>query len=337
MRAYDFGPELTVDRDGSPQRPFAPKASSLRLVNDRRPRADLTDLRIGDLATFLAVVRARSITRAARELDVTPSQVSKTIARIEGRIGRELVRRGARGVELTEAGEASVPLIETIFEQLGRLERQEREGPATLTVAAPSFLCSVLFPAVISALPQHRIRGIELPPAALRAHPSDGVFDVLVVTGSAKRMLPAWSVVPIGAVRKGLLCSPKLAEKLGKGPVSPKALLDVPFLTPVYNLNGQLVASEDDCPLSPSERKSAHEVQTLACALETVADNDYVVFGPVCAARRLIDAGIIVEVPVRGWDVREECVLAVNPDRVLSRVRNTLAEALAARLVRLHP
>lgn len=299
MRAYDFGPELTVDRDGSPQRPFAPKASSLRLVNDRRPRADLTDLRIGDLATFLAVVRARSITRAARELDVTPSQVSKTIARIEGRIGRELVRRGARGVELTEAGEASVPLVETIFEQLGRLE--------------------------------------ELPPAALRAHPSDGVFDVLVVTGSAKRMLPAWSVVPIGTVRKGLLCSPKLAEKLGKGPVSPKALLDVPFLTPVYNLNGQLVASEDDCPLSPSERKSAHEVQTLACALETVADNDFVVFGPVCAARRLIDAGIIVEVPVRGWDVREECVLAVNPDRVLSRVRNTLAEALAARLVQLHP
>lgn len=319
-----------------PPRRFAVKRSSLRDVNDSRPRADLTDLRIGDLATFLAVVRARSITRAARELDVTASQVSKTIARIEARIGRELVRRGARGVELTTAGEASVPLIEAIFEQLGRFERNEHEGPATLTIAAPSFLCSVLFPAVIAALPQHRIRGLELPPAALRAHPSDGVFDMLVVAGSAKRMLPAWSVVPIGSVRKGVLCSPRLAEKLGKFPVSPKALLDVAFLTPVYSLNGQLVAAEDDCPLSPGERKVGHEVQTLACALEAAAENDFAVFGPVCAARRLIESGVIVEVPVRGWDVREECVLAVNPDRVLSRVRNTLAEALAARLARLH-
>ena len=337
MKAYDFGAEVSLGAGGSPQRTFAPKASSLHVVNDRRPRPDLTDLRIGDLATFLAVVRARSITRAARELDVTASQVSKTIARIEGRIGRELVRRGARGVELTEAGEASVPLVETIFEQLGRMERQEHEGPVTLTIAAPSFLCAVLVPAVIAALPQHRIRGLELPPAALRAHPSDGVFDMLVVTGSAKRMLPAWSVVPLGSVRKGLLCSPKLADKLGKAPVSPKALLDVAFLTPVYNLNGQLVPAEDDCPLAAGERKAGHEVQTLACALETAAESEYAVFGPICAARRLIDAGAVVEVVVRGWDVREECALAVNPDRVLSRVRNTLAEALADRLIRLHP
>lgn len=336
MKTYDFGLDASLARASFPQRTFAPKGSSLRVVNDRRPRADLTDLRIGDLATFLAVVRARSITRAARELDVTASQVSKTIARIEGRIGRELVRRGARGVELTEAGESSVPLVETIFEQLGRMERQDRESSQMVTIAAPSFLCAVLLPALIAALPQHRVRGLELPPAALRAHPSDGVFDVLVVTGSAKRMLPAWSVVPVGSVRKGLLCAPRLADKLGKGPISPKALADVAFITPVYSLNGQLVPAEDDCPLAAGERRTGHEVQTLACALETAAESEYAVFGPVCAARRLLQSGAIVEVPVKGWDVREECVLAVNPDRILSRVRNSLAEALTTRLVEIY-
>ena len=43
--------------------------------------------------------------------------------------------------------------------------------------------------------------------------------------------------------------------------------------------------------------------------------------------------GSIVEIPVRGWDVREECLLAVNPDRVLSRVRRALEDALTARLL----
>jgi len=53
----------------------------------------------------------------------------------------------------------------------------------------------------------------------------------------------------------------------------------------------------------------------------------------VCAARRHIAMGSIVEIPVRGWDVREECLLAVNPDRVLSRVRRALEDALTARLL----
>jgi DNA-binding transcriptional LysR family regulator len=43
----------------------------------------LADLRVGDLMTFLAVRRSGSITAAARELKVTPSQVSKAISRLE--------------------------------------------------------------------------------------------------------------------------------------------------------------------------------------------------------------------------------------------------------------
>jgi len=310
-----------------------PKPARFRVVSERRTRESLSDLRISDLATFLSVVRARSITRAARELDVTPSQVSKTIARIEEKLGRSLVRRGTRGVELTDSGEGVVPLVETIFEQLGRMERDEREAPATLTLGATSFLCSALVPAAIRSLPEHRVRGVELPAASLRAHPSDGIFDVLVVTGSARRLLPAWSVASLGTLRKGLMGSPKLAKRLGKGPVSPRALRDVAFLTPVENLGGQLVSTEDECPLSPGERRTGHEVQTLACALESAADTELAVFGPVCAARRHIAMGSIVEIPVRGWDVREECLLAVNPDRVLSRVRRALEDALTARLL----
>ena len=47
------------------------------------PTRDVADLRVADLLTFLAVVRSSSLTAAARERRVTPSQVSKAITRVE--------------------------------------------------------------------------------------------------------------------------------------------------------------------------------------------------------------------------------------------------------------
>jgi DNA-binding transcriptional LysR family regulator len=275
------------------------------------------------------------VTRAARELGVTPSHVSKVLTRIEAQLKRKLVRRGTRGVELTAAGEMAVPLVEAVFEPLGRLERAEAEALPVVHVGAPSFLCALLVPCIARALHDRRVRGIELAPAALRGHPTDGPFDILVATGSAKRMPPTWSVSVLGHVRKMLLCSPTLARTFGVTPVDPQRLSKVPFITPVYRLNGQYVPSDDDCPLSRSERRQGSEAQTLLCALEMAVITDQAVFGPVSAARRFIAEGSIVAVPVRGWNVQDECFIAVNPDRVLARVRDVVVDAVARRLAEL--
>src|SRR5438445_695627 len=57
----------------------------------------LHDLRLADIHTFLAVHRARSVTGASRSLGVTPSQVSKAIARLDDLLNTSLLLRVPRG------------------------------------------------------------------------------------------------------------------------------------------------------------------------------------------------------------------------------------------------
>ena len=76
---------------------------------------DGSDLRIPDILTFLAVCRHGSVTGAARDLRVTPSQVSKAVARLEKHLKRPLLSRKARGVSASGEGQKIVPRLEEII------------------------------------------------------------------------------------------------------------------------------------------------------------------------------------------------------------------------------
>ncbi|RYD40239.1 MAG: LysR family transcriptional regulator, partial [Sphingomonadales bacterium] len=93
------------------------------------------DNRFGDIETFLAVANGGSFAAAAKALRLTPSAVSRSIARLEGRLGTILFRRTTRALALTAEGSAyrdrmSVLLaeIETVENGLGR----EKQGPRGL-------------------------------------------------------------------------------------------------------------------------------------------------------------------------------------------------------------
>jgi DNA-binding transcriptional LysR family regulator len=57
------------------------------------------------LEHFLAVVEARSFTRAAERVSRTQSAVSQSIKKLEEEVGMPLLARGVQGVTLTEAGQ----------------------------------------------------------------------------------------------------------------------------------------------------------------------------------------------------------------------------------------
>ena len=59
------------------------------------------DNRFGDIETFLAVANGGSLASAARALRLTPSAVSRSIARLEQRLGLTLIRRTTRSLALT--------------------------------------------------------------------------------------------------------------------------------------------------------------------------------------------------------------------------------------------
>ena len=294
-----------------------------------RPDEALSDLRIGDLLTFLAVYRTSSITSAARELKVTPSQVSKAIGRLEASSRLTLLTRSARGVSLTEAGQRVLPHVQAAIVQLRSVKRRaEPDAPMQLTVAGPSYLITLLLPEIAACLPRLRVRSLELPPALVRAHAAENFFHLALITSGMNRLPSTWTTERVGVIRKGLLATPAVARRLGTPPVAEDRLRELPFISPVYVSGGQFVPVDDDCPLGTDERVVGHQTQTLISALELAARTGQVVFGPLVAARRFVAAGTLVEVPVHGWDVREELYLACNVDRVKARVRTAVATAV---------
>src|SRR4051812_18564082 len=99
----------------------------------------MDDLRLADVRTLLAAHRVGSVTAAARELEVTPSQVSKAIVRLERHLGSVLVARSAKGVTLTSEGRRALPELEEIASRLGRLRRKGEALGVDLTFAAASY------------------------------------------------------------------------------------------------------------------------------------------------------------------------------------------------------
>ena len=288
---------------------------------------ELSDLRFGDLLTFLTVHRCGAITGAARALKVTPSQVSKAVHRLERQLGATLLSRSTRGVIVSDAGRRLIPQLEEVAARLQQM-RPDEKAREELALAAPSYLNAVFLPRIAAELAGVVVRGLELPPALVRAYAVENFFDVALVVGSEK--LPgAWVNTSLGQVRKALFAAPEVARKLGGGPVDPKRLAELPFVTPIYNVNGQFVPADDGCPLGHSHRRVGHQSQTLVVGLDLARSTGQLIFGPAIAAHAHVARGELVEVRVRGWDVREPLTLAVNGERVRARTQKALTALLS--------
>lgn len=61
---------------------------------------------LSGIGTFIAVAETGNFARAAEALSLTPSAVSRSIARLEERLGIRLFERNARATVLTEAGQS---------------------------------------------------------------------------------------------------------------------------------------------------------------------------------------------------------------------------------------
>ena len=288
---------------------------------------EASDLRIPDVLTFLAVCRLGSVTGAARALRVTPSQVSKAVARLERHLKRPLLSRKARGVSASEEGQKIVPRLEELVERVHALSATSDVPPELkLVLAAPSYLCAAFLPAVVAAVPDARFRGLEQGNAFMRAYATENLFQVALTIGEEK--LPdSWVSTRAGEVRRGLFASPDVAKRLGQNP-SPEKLREVPFVLPIYNSAGQFLPGDDGCPIRREDRIMGHEAATVGVALELAAATHQLVFGPVISARTLVLAGRLAEIRVPGWHLTENLYFHANADRVLSRVQKAVVEAL---------
>jgi len=77
----------------------------------------------GEMAVFVSVVEAGSFSAAARALRLTPSAVSKLIARLEERLGARLIQRTTRRLNLTHEGVAYYQRSLSILKEIEEIEQ----------------------------------------------------------------------------------------------------------------------------------------------------------------------------------------------------------------------
>ena len=108
---------------------------------------------LDELAVLAAIVDAGSISAAAEQLGQTVSAVSRSLSRLEQKLGTTLMRRSTRRLELTEEGQfflarsrKVIAAVEEAEEQLA-LRRGQPAGRLRVNAASP-FMLHVLVPQI---------------------------------------------------------------------------------------------------------------------------------------------------------------------------------------------
>ncbi len=103
------------------------------------------------LEHFVALARTKNFTRAAEELNLSQSALSRAIQKLEEQIGQPLFERKPREVILTDLGEILLArakeilkLVEDTFSELSEASRRGRIRLGTIPTIAPYFLPRLL-------------------------------------------------------------------------------------------------------------------------------------------------------------------------------------------------
>ena len=113
-----------------------------------------------EMRTFVRIVEAGSISKAAEQLDIAKSGVSRRLTDLEGRLGVRLINRTTRRSSLTEAGRSYYAGAVKLMADVAELDASTADAEASLKgrlrLAVPlSFGLAHLAPAIDEFLREH--------------------------------------------------------------------------------------------------------------------------------------------------------------------------------------
>jgi DNA-binding transcriptional LysR family regulator len=172
--------------------------------------------RSGEMEVFARVVEMGGFSAAAKTLDLTPSAVSKLIARLEARLGAMLLLRTTRSLRLTEEGEAYHRAALEVLRQIDDVEERVTGGAVRgrLRISASLPFGSLhVVPAIATFRARHPDLFVDL------SFTDDVVDLVAQKTDVAVRMgsLPDSSLVAkrLGHTRRVVCASPRYIAQHG--------------------------------------------------------------------------------------------------------------------------
>lgn len=292
--------------------------------------ARLNDLRV--LRNYLLICDASSLAVAAIRANVSQPALSKQVAALETELGVRLLDRHARGIRLTEAGQA-------LRDRAGGLLRDAERVVAEVGLAATRITGEVAIGAVSS------LRGFLLAPAVatfLREHPETRV-SVFEGTSRAMREAVVDGRVDLALIAAREDASPLVLQPFATEPllaIGPSnALLRADRPVPLAELAGRplILASAPNSIRTLLEEAMARrrlqvviraEVENSATAVDLVRlGTGWTVFTHAAVARALVEREITAA-PIQSLQIA--WALARSRDRRPSAVASALWDTVAS-------
>jgi len=185
---------------------------------------------LNEIYVFAQVVRAGSFVRAARQLGMPKSTVSRKVVDLEARLGARLLERTTRTLRLTDTGRAYFAHAERIL-----IELEQADATVTQLQAAPRGPLRVSAPLNISQLGPIGERFLaRYPEVQLEIACTDRIVDLIaegfdLALRVGKLADSTLIARPLATMRNVLTASPSLLERSGV-PSSPEQLPNWPCI-----------------------------------------------------------------------------------------------------------
>lgn len=107
------------------------------------------------LRFFLVLARAKTLTNAARLMEVEHSTVARRIQALENTLGTQLFKREAKGYELTAEGLALVPRVEQMEQSFIQIDKRHDPLQGRVRIGSPEGFGTAFLARLLAEFSQH--------------------------------------------------------------------------------------------------------------------------------------------------------------------------------------
>lgn len=291
---------------------------------------DIRRTSLGELELFVELAKLGSLREVARCQGIEVAQLSRSLKRLESRIGKRLFERSPRGLLLTPDGMLLRVAVEKGLKELGLISQSESKTKSSKIhlegVGAPSFLMNTLSLSVVGHLQSKKLidgaKVVELPPDRLVLSGLRGIVSLAFHAGKLE-WPRSWVSEKVGNLKWGLFASKKFFTETK---MTESEVMAHDFVYPVYWSPEGLRDAEDRCPILLRHRKKSIGVSSGWMALDAIESFPSLTFVPKSLVNS-VNADRFVEINVQGWaSVSYPIYVSAQSDRISKNLFNRVIE-----------
>jgi len=289
---------------------------------------------LSGLVAFEAAYRHSSFTRAADELALSQASVSRRIRELEDELGVRLFERQRYDVAPTSHGELLARTARLSLNEIAETTQQIRNSgssASTLTIFSDICIASTLVAPVVGEF-QRTHSDVELRVLAsyepIEKSSADFDFGFQYGEWAPDRFI----ITPLLTEAVNPVCSPELAEKLGKSP-SVEDLLKHPLihLEDVGREWTDWKTLFSEYNITDSKPNETLVFNSYQVCLDVAAKGDGIALGWETTVQDHIDRGALVRLPLESTSLQETINLYQPKHKRSTPVAQTFLELIKAR------